>query len=545
MKTNFFLLGALFCAIAGNAQANYMVIGTATSPGNNNTLVGASSAASPPQNWVSGFTGTLNSAYGYQALRRGTTGSENTAVGASAQDNTTTGNQNTSVGRAALFSNQIGEQNVALGASALRTSIDHYNTGLGTQAGMSLASGSRNVFVGTNSGSALVTGTGNIFVGTAAGSTSSTNYSHRLYIDNQSTDDPLVYGEFDNRKLRFNVKTVGGSPFSSYVEINGRGGESGLKFSNLTSASTPGAALANGGVLSLNSTGDVILVKDTGITNSCTNNYNIPRSNGTTGNLACGIMWDNGSTVSLGTQLTNTTPVGYTLAGAPPFSGGTVAMPSGNLRFDVNGTMRTVGIFATSDKRFKKDITPIKNALETVSALNGTTYTWDKNAHMEMGFDNAAHSGFIAQELEKVLPHVVATDDKGNKSVNYLEVIPYLVEAIKEQQTQIEDLKLQISENFKAQNAELIGLTNTKIISVSPNPSKDVITVLLNIDKSAASAKLMVHDLKGTLVSSLNVNERDNNISKTFQKDNFGAGVYIVSLVVNGKNIDSKKIIFN
>lgn len=131
-------------------------------------------------------------------------------------------------------------------------------------------------------------------------------------------------------------------------------------------------------------------------------------------------------------------------------------------------------------------------------------------------------------------------------------MIPYLVESIKEQQIQIKEqqaqiteLKNTISDNFKSQNDDVIKLENTKIINVSPNPSSDVITVSLNIEKSVQNAKLQVYDLNGTLLSSLNVNERENNVTKTLQKDNFGKGIYIVSLVINGKSIDTKRIIFN
>ena len=99
--------------------------------------------------------------------------------------------------------------------------------------------------------------------------------------------------------------------------------------------------------------------------------------------------------------------------------------------------------------------------------------------------------------------------------MNHTGLIPVLIEALKEQQLQIEELKSQLSDNFKKQNHDLIALENTKIISVSPNPSNDIIAVSINIDKSVTQAKLMVYDLKGAVLSSLNIHERDNNITKT------------------------------
>ena len=256
--------------------------------------------------------------------------------------------------------------------------------------------------------------------------------------------------------------------------------------------------------------------------------------------MVCSQIFDNGTSVGVST----TGSFAYTNSTSPPFSGGTVPM-SGTVKFDVNGIIRTVGIFATSDRKFKKDISPIENSLEKVLALEGKTYKWNQQSNSEKNFDNDNHSGFIAQDIEKVLPHLVITGENGEKAVNYLELIPYLVEAIKAQESKIAELQNQISENFKSQNQELINMGNTKIISISPNPSTDKITIALNIDKSVQQAKLFVHDINGNVMASFQVNERENNINKTLQKDNFGRGIYIVSLVVNGKSIDSKKIVFN
>ncbi len=91
------------------------------------------------------------------------------------------------------------------------------------------------------------------------------------------------------------------------------------------------------------------------------------------------------------------------------------------------------GIFATSDKRFKTNIKTIENATEKVNQIDGISYNW-KEGEQTLQF------GVIAQELEKVFPNLVQTNDKGYKSVNYIGLIPVLLEAIKEQQKQIEAL---------------------------------------------------------------------------------------------------------
>ena len=251
--------------------------------------------------------------------------------------------------------------------------------------------------------------------------------------------------------------------------------------------------------------------------NCFTTNY-IPKNNGS--GLTCSQIFDNGTNVGIGT-----------------------ATPSNKLT--VNGAVQSISNLFISDIIYKEKINPIANALELVNKLDGKTYNWKVNDFPDLNFDNTLQYGLIAQEVETVIPAIVHTDNLGRKSVNYVAIIPVLVEAIKQQQDQITALQDQLNTNFQRQNNELISLKNTKIISVSPNPSSDVISVSMNIESEVVEAKLVVYDLKGSVINSLSVKDRGYDISKTFQKDNFGTGTYIVSLIVNGKSIDSKKFIFN
>ena len=100
--------------------------------------------------------------------------------------------------------------------------------------------------------------------------------------------------------------------------------------------------------------------------------------------------------------------------------------------------------FSTSDKRLKENIKPLDNALDKVLKINGVSFDWKplteeekKTIHGNEGHD----VGVIAQEIEEVLPEVVTTRDSGYKAVKYEKIVPLLIEAIKEQQQQIEELK--------------------------------------------------------------------------------------------------------
>ena len=101
----------------------------------------------------------------------------------------------------------------------------------------------------------------------------------------------------------------------------------------------------------------------------------------------------------------------------------------------VNGTAAgTSGFANVSDIRLKKDIIPIKNGLDKINKLNGISFNWDKTLRPDLNVDDNNHLGLIAQDVEAILPQVVSTgDDEFNtKTIIYSDIVPVLIEAIKE-----------------------------------------------------------------------------------------------------------------
>ena len=98
----------------------------------------------------------------------------------------------------------------------------------------------------------------------------------------------------------------------------------------------------------------------------------------------------------------------------------------------------------SSDRRLKKYIKNIKNPLDKLSKINGVTFEWKKTdekmkkeVHSHEGYD----VGVIAQEIEEVLPEIVATRDNGYKAVYYEKLIPLLIESVKELKAEVDELK--------------------------------------------------------------------------------------------------------
>jgi ribosomal protein S6E (S10) len=131
----------------------------------------------------------------------------------------------------------------------------------------------------------------------------------------------------------------------------------------------------------------------------------------------------------------------------------------------VKGNAYTTGSWGSSDVRFKKNISSIDNSLHRVMKVHGVSFEFRNDKFRDYQFAEGRQFGFIAQELEREFPEVVKTESDGYKSVNYNGMIPVLLEAIKEQQKMIKNLKTD-NENL---NTRLEKLEKMFSVSASNN----------------------------------------------------------------------------
>jgi len=157
-------------------------------------------------------------------------------------------------------------------------------------------------------------------------------------------------------------------------------------------------------------------------------------------------------------------------AGAPASTGENKAILtflSDGKTFSFNGT----GGAVSSDARLKQDIIPLTNSLQKIMQLNGYSYRFKTKA-----LDEQKEIGVLAQEVKKVLPEAVYTDDKGLYSVSYNALLPLLINAVKEQQTQINELKQKLDQQQdllkRLQQLEAIVLKQ-QVTNASTTGSKD------------------------------------------------------------------------
>ena len=115
--------------------------------------------------------------------------------------------------------------------------------------------------------------------------------------------------------------------------------------------------------------------------------------------------------------------------------------------FSLNGSGTYSGTWTqASDERYKKDVKPLENSLDKIKQLIPVKYEWKKDEYPDKSFQDGKQIGLIAQDVEKVFPQLVSTDSDGYKSIDYSKINVLLIEAIKEQQKSIEDLKKEVGE---------------------------------------------------------------------------------------------------
>jgi hypothetical protein len=102
-------------------------------------------------------------------------------------------------------------------------------------------------------------------------------------------------------------------------------------------------------------------------------------------------------------------------------------------KLDVAGNVKATSFLYSSDKSLKTNIQPLTNSLNKVKQLEGVSFNWKENGEQSIGL--------IAQDVEKVFPELVSSEE-GNKAVAYGNLVAVLIEAVKEQQKQIDELKV-------------------------------------------------------------------------------------------------------
>lgn len=221
---------------------------------------------------------------------------------------------------------------------------------------------------------------------------------------------------------------------------------------------------------------------------------------------------------------------------------------------DVSGNINYTGSLTNnSDMRFKKNITNLNSTLQKVLSLKTYSYLYDQQKFPERKFNDKLHFGVLAQEIKEVFPNLVSEDKNGYYSVNYVEIIPLLISAMKEQQEMIEnqnqkiaDLENKINTTTSTDNSdrksEITIEKGTQLLQNIPNPFSESTTINYTLPENVNSASIIIFDLQGKQIKKFDLQQRGQG-SILVQAGELYAGMFVYTLVVDGKEIASKKMI--
>lgn len=229
--------------------------------------------------------------------------------------------------------------------------------------------------------------------------------------------------------------------------------------------------------------------------------------------------------------------------------------------------VKAPAFLTTSDVRLKTNVESLNDSFWRLMDVNSVSYnlssgTPSEDISSKLTIKNATdspvattvnddriHFGFIAQEIQKIYPNLVVEDEDGMLAIDYTGFIPLLVEAYKD-----------LSKKVKEQEEIIVGMSNysgphympasvgdvieqkASLKQNKPNPFNTTTMIECTVPESAASAFICVYDLQGTQVMRMDISDRGI-VNSVIDASSLRPGMYIYSLIVDGAEVDSKRMI--
>ena len=238
----------------------------------------------------------------------------------------------------------------------------------------------------------------------------------------------------------------------------------------------------------------------------------------------------------------------------------------------VTSTLTVQDIVTTSDVRLKENIQPIggfssssHGALDNILDMNIVQYNFkpieteasknlleNNNEDVEQELEKIRrneerlHFGVLAQELQTIYPNLVEEGQDGYLAVNYVELVPVLIKAIQELNEEIDALKggdaVRKARSTSGMDHEQATNVN-RLYQNNPNPFKEATIIRFSLADDAADAAVCIFDMTGKQLRRIPVTAGMDYI--TINGRELGAGMFLYSLIVNGQEIDTKRMILS
>lgn len=229
----------------------------------------------------------------------------------------------------------------------------------------------------------------------------------------------------------------------------------------------------------------------------------------------------------------------------------------------------------TSDSRLKENVVPLeekddngKQTLQNVLSMNVVEYNLKErqqmraeDADVKLPKEMAAmieadrkekealaaqrHFGLIAQELKDIYPTLVQEGQDGYLSINYIELVPILIRSIQTLKQELDEVRgsngdVKMSRSIATAVASDYATGNI-LYQNTPNPFKEQTTIRFSLADDAKNAAICIFDMTGKMLKKLPVSSGETSVSINGWE--LGEGMFLYTLMVNGREIDTKRMI--
>ena len=440
--TNNIIAGA--SAGLNNTGLNNAFFGRNAGMGTSGASTGGQNAFFGAESGRSDTTGGYNSFFGYRAGEANTTGGGNVFAGNSAGQKNTQGNENTFVGSEAGRENLTGSRNAFFGKYAGLNTTASNNVAAGYGAGVNNTGGSANIFVGTSAGASNTTESGNTFVGSnsngAAGVSNATAIGQRALV---TQSDSLVLGSINGQNGATANTNVGIGTSAPRTQLHIRKDAPGALGPVITLMNGSGGASA-GAAIDFNG-------YDTG-SNPPTARILSTDDNSASSELSFWTKNPGAATNQLMRRMTLHSNGDITLGVSDDTITTTVYG-----KLTVSNEVCAQNVPCASDARLKQNITGLGYGLKDLLRLRPVSWHWKARP------EGMLQLGFVAQEVEPVMPELVLRGEDASKplGLNYMGFLPVVIKAVQEQQAQIERQQAVIAaqrEQLRSEQSQIASL---------------------------------------------------------------------------------------
>ncbi len=233
-----------------------------------------------------------------------------------------------------------------------------------------------------------------------------------------------------------------------------------------------------------------------------------------------------------------------------------------------NGTVIANNYTTFSDRNLKKSIaTESNNIIDKIAKLRPVTYNYDNKISPDMVLPKTLQHGFIAQEMQEVFPEVVTeiahpvfkdkklVETKRVLGVNYNMLVSILTKAIQEENAKIKNLESRIAElesklaislqkSVSSSTSVVENIKGIDLYQNIPNPFGSSTTISYSLPANIKNASIAIFDLTGKMVLKFD-NIINGKSQVVIDGNKLSSGIYLYSLILNGVEIETKRMIVN